>query len=500
MINMLNDYIRAIISLLIKNIWRWRWRLSLVAFLVTGSLTIAVLYGSIIRQESTDSLAQIRSLNLPFEAMVILQDGQPAKDIAKYEIGTFTIPVIDKNTGGISKHLYDSCVITSYLNVLSATVQSPLGEIEIWGLVQVEDFFELGDWKLEGETPTDLTDLWLPTTYKDQYHLKIGDEIQLTYINQNGVKVSDIFTICGFGTGGYDLESPIITMSAVQTIARQTEPNLQLLTITNLSNMNDYNRFIERMDNIYPDSNLVFGQLPQELWKSLMGAVQSPSNWVILLVFLFLSIAVLTISLMTFFERKRELAVLKAIGVSNGQVGLVVFLEYFLSGLAGYVSGVVTVLFVNQIFWGEELAIAEMLPQLFSRYGLYTLVFLILAVLYPILLVRIATVNQLLFSRSIPLVVKRHSSILSPSVDWRQEMQENNVSMLKLVVADGKLLSTLLKNPGEMVKKGEVVAIMTSFAGFYYQEWLSPCDGKIVSFDVNNGKLVFKPAEEAETT
>lgn len=500
MINTLNDYRSAIKSLLVKNIWRWRWRLSLVAFLVTGTLTIAVLYGSIIRQESTGSLEQIQSLDLPFEAMVILKNNQPVKDLTSFEIGTYIRTVADKNTWAGYKNIYETCVITSYLNLLSTIVQSPLEEIEIWGLEQIEEYFKLGNWNLEGEIPTDSTDLWIPTGYKEQYHLNIGDEIQLTYFNNYNVKISKTFVICGFGSGGYDLETPIVTISAAQSIANQTMPNIQLLTIPNLYDMNDFSRFIDRMESIYPESNLVFGQSPQELWKSLMGAVQSPSYWVIMLVFLFLSIAVLTISLMTFFERKRELAVLKAIGVSNGQVGFAVFSEYFLSGLTGYVSGIVIVFVVTRIFWGEDTGIAIMLPQLFLRYGLYTLAFFILAVLYPILIVRIASVNQLLFSRSIPLVVKQHTCILNPSADWKQEMQENNVYMHKLVVADGKLLSSLLKYPEETVKKGEVVAIMTSHAGFYYQEWLSPCDAEIVSFDVNNGKLVFKPLEDTVTT
>ena len=36
---------------------------------------------------------------------------------------------------------------------------------------------------------------------------------------------------------------------------------------------------------------------------------------------------------------------------------------------------------------------------------------------------------------------------------------------------------------------------MSSIAGFYYQEWLAPCDGVIQSFETANGKYVIQPED-----
>src|SRR5450756_259307 len=114
-------------------------------------------------------------------------------------------------------------------------------------------------------------------------------------------------------------------------------------------------------------------------------------------------------------------------------------------------------------------------------------------VLYPILVAKLATVNQLLYARDIPLVISHYDHLINPTPEALEREQAENVHLLRLEVADGKMIATLLKNPGEHVKKGEVIAMQSSLFGFRYQEWFSPCDGTVESFLPSNGYYAIKP-------
>lgn len=486
-----NKFFHSVGKLLLRNMIRWKWRLGLVAFLVAGSITISVLYGSMMHQASELSLNQVKPLHLPFDVMVILDEGQVPRTSFDFVLGTYRY----EETSGVLRGRTVSVPITvqHFENALAVEIQSPMGIIEVWGIESSKGIFRSDIWNTEGSWPKDHKDIWFPIAYREKYDLNLGDSISVSYQDRYGVRTRETLFICGFGSSGSDLERPQVTLQTAQRMSGHKTPNRQFLNSLTFDKLTDWNLFFLRMEQAYPGSTIIFEQLPQVQWQDLMGAIQSPGKWVLLLVFMFLAVAVLTISLMTFLERKQELAILKTLGMSNEQLSVTLFFELLLFGILGYALGVVLVIVISQVVWNQTLDQGSIFFLLFTQHGALTFVFFCFAVLYPLLLAKIASVNQLLYARDIPLWVARYDRVPSPPTDWLQEMNNEHVLMLKLTVVDGKLLSALLKNVGEPLKKGEVVAFMYSLAGFYYQEWFSPCDGTIVSFQETNGKLIIEP-------
>jgi len=247
------------------------------------------------------------------------------------------------------------------------------------------------------------------------------------------------------------------------------------------------------MEAMFPGATFIYQQLPLVQSGILMSAILGPGQWLLLLVFLFLGVGILTISLMTFLERKQELAVTKAMGISNFQLTAVLFLEQALAGFAGFVIGISLVLGFTQVSTLLNGLTAKSWSVLIQKNGGLTALVFILSVLYPILVARRATVNQLLYARDIPLIIRHYDHLISPTPEALEREQAENLHLLRLEVADGKTAVAILKKPGEHLKKGEVVAMQSSLFGFRYQEWLSPCDGTVESFQPSNGYYAIKP-------
>ena len=480
----------SIQHMLLRNLWRWRWRLGLIALLVAGSVSIGVLYGGMLQKAHADSIEKIEPLHLQYDILVILADNQAPR--TQFEtLGSYRY----ETQGGVYRGRTSEVPITikKVEDVHAITLQTPLGLWEVWGVNSANSILQAKDREILGEWPAEISDLWIPKSYQEEFHLDIGDEIPMIYVDSYGVKKEFQFKICGVGQQSFDLEKPQISLKTSQYISGVSRVNRQLLQADNFKYMNNWPMFSTKMDQMYPGGMFVYEAMPQIQWQGLMKEVQSPGQWVLLLVFVFMAVSVLTISLMTFLERKQELAVLKTLGISNLQLSAILFLELFIAGMLGFSVGVLLVssfsLLQPDYFENSGVSIL----QLLINNGFLTIAFFIGAVLYPLLLAKVASVNQLLYAREIPLVVTQYDHMISPPLDWIREMQKEKVHILKMAVIDGKSLSVILKFPGEHVKAGEVVAFMSSYAGFYYQEWLAPCDGIVQSYEVSNGKFVIQP-------
>jgi len=480
----------SIHHLLMRNLWRWRWRLGLIALLVAGSVSIGVLYGGMLQKAHTESIDKVEPLNLQYDILVILANNQAPR--TQFDtLGSYRY----ETQGGVYRGRTTEIPITIQKaeEALAVSLQSPFGLWEVWGVESSNGILQAKDQEILGVWPKKIGDLWIPRSYQEEYNLQIGDEIPLIYVDSNGIKKEYRFQISGIGQLEFDLEKPQISMESSKRISGLNKANRQLLLADNFKYVNNWPMFSTKLDQMYPGGTYIYEVMPQIQWDGLMKTIQSPGQWVLLLVFVFMAVSVLTISLMTFLERKQELAVLKTLGISNFQLSAVLFLELFISGILGFFAGVLVVsaFSVTQPSFFANTGVSVL--RLLGINGLLTTSFFISAVLYPLLLARVASVNQLLYAREIPLVVARYDHIVSPPLDWIREMQENKLHMLKMTVIDGKSLSVILKNPGEHVKAGEVIAFMSSYAGFYYQEWLAPCDGNVQSFETSNGKYIIQP-------
>ncbi|HZW48550.1 MAG TPA: FtsX-like permease family protein [Bacillota bacterium] len=481
----------SIFALTFKNMKRWRWRLGLMTLLVAGSMCITILYGGMLQSNAASGKYYTKSLNLPYNVMVILAENQTPKMTGFNAIGSYTVVTDYGSSRGKSSSInitLDACELAT-----AFTGRSQYGEWGILGIDPKTEIFVFDEAQIEGACLSKSGDLLLPEEIATKYDLGLGDTIGITAFSPYQTKITRDFTVKGIFATDYDLQMPLILQSDVTGLTGQKQANREFLLSKNFGKLTNYALFLIRMETMFPGAAFIYQQLPMVQSEILMSAILSPGQWLLLLVLLFLGVGILTISLMTFLERKQELAVIKSMGISNFQLTTVLFLEQALAGFTGFVIGISLVLsstHVSDLLSGLS---ARSLRVLIQKNGALTTLVFMLSVLYPILVARRATVNQLLYARDIPLIISHYDHLINPTPEALEREQTENVHLLRLEVADGKTVVAILKNPGEHVKKGEVVAMQNSLFGFRYQEWLSPCDGTIESYHPANGYYAVKP-------
>ncbi len=481
----------TVFALTFKNMKRWRWRLGLVTLLVAGSICITILYGGMLQANAAAGKNDTQSLHLPYDIMVILDEKQAPKTSGFNSLGSYSLTT----SSGMNRNQSVSINITidRYELATAFTGRSQYGEWELLGIDPDTQIFVYDETQITGASLSRSGDLLLPQAIAAKYDLVLGDTIRLTAFNAYQSKTTQDFTVKGIIATQYDLQMPLILQSDAAALSGQKQANREFLLCKSFDKLSNYELFLNRMEVMFPGAAFVYQQLPLVQSEILISAIQSPGQWLLLLVLLFLAVGILTISLMTFLERKQELAVSKSIGISNWQLTAVLFLEQALAGLFGFLIGVGLVLAFLQVSDLLDGLPADRLRLLIAKNGLLTLLVFLFSVLYPILVARLATVNQLLYARDIPLMISHYDHLSNPTPEALEREQAENVHLLRLEVADGKVVSALLKNPGEHVKKGEVVAMQSSLFGFRYQEWLAPCDGTVDSFQAANGFYAIKP-------
>lgn len=73
---------------------------------------------------------------------------------------------------------------------------------------------------------------------------------------------------------------------------------------------------------------------------------------------------------------------------------------------------------------------------------------------------------------------------------------EEKLHVMRIEVHDARLQGMLVKQPGDLVKRGETVFLSTFFAGLGLTEYCSPVDGTIVSIDTVTGTVVIREFPE----
>lgn len=483
--------ISVILALTFKNIIRWRWRLGLMTLLVAGSTCITILYGGMLQSNAASGKNNTESLHLPYNVMVILGENQTPKVTGFNTLGSYAVAA----SNGMNRSMSASINITIDTCELATAFagRSQYGEWEILGIDPKTEIFAFDETQIEGTFLKQSGDLLLPQETAAKYDLVLGDTVSITAFNSYQSKTTRDFTVKGIVATDYDLQMPLILQSDVTALTGQKQANREFLLSKNFDKLSNYDFFRSRMEVMFPGAAFIYQQLPMVQSEILMSAILSPGQWLLLLVLLFLGVGILTISLMTFLERKQELAVTKSIGISNFQLTAVLFLEQALAGLTGFVIGVSLVFGFAQVSDLLSSLSTRSLRVLVQKNGVLTTLVFMLSVLYPILVAKLATVNQLLYARDIPLVISHYDHLINPTPEALEREEAENVHLLRLEVADGKMIAALLKNPGEHVKKGEVIAMQSSLFGFRYQEWLAPCDGTVESFQPSNGYYAIKP-------
>ena len=484
-------------GLLVKNMMRWRWRYLSVAFLLALAFNLFVLYASFTISSRSDAIEGV--LDLPYDALVVARSGETIlSDTELYNALPFNVY--------LGANIKYEKIILAKEEAVSLRVNSRYGALSLLGL-EGNLHYNAETMELEGRFLIDSGEIIIPRFLAEREGLLLGDTIELSSQERfYGLRYKS-FTVVGI-YDGFDLQPALVGLEDGMALTQDGKINACLFTYDRNerppygveTDAEGLAWFLKWLKSIYPHAIVIEAFTPMQVGETVLTDSQGSEWGILALIVTFFFVGILTISVTTYLERRHEYASLKCIGISNRQISILYLLEYSFSMVLGLFLGFLFLsVLTMQINWFKDLGLASLLPiYLVAIFGL--LITLYLAILYPLLTLRIASVNQLLFARIIPL---RHISLDhmdSPDTELVYQERAENVRILK-AYADGESNheTLFLKQVGDQVKRGETIAISESFFGYIIHEWRAFCDGKVLFIIKTNGVIIIKPCDlEAE--
>ena len=468
----------------VQNSLRWRWRLATIALMVALSFSLHVLYGAYLTGISSSGQAAVQTLETRYyDAMVVLAEGQ---SIVSRD--ALPLPMFRRNLYGHAEEAQ------------SLLADSNIGALEILGLQEDSTFFVFPETELHGASIAQAGELVLPSDYAKNAGLNIGDKVVLS-ARQNPKRVFLDVTLVGTYESNVSITPALAHISDVSFLRGVDSSNRYLVNYNrNTEELNDplaLQYLVEWMHNAYPGATILSNIAPSSMAQALLTRILSPGNGLLLLIFAFAGIGTLTVAFMTFLERRREIAALKSVGLSNNQMVALLGLEYLYAASAGLLCGV---LIVGAMFlrfpWLQ--AVGTHLRGLALQGALSACIIMAAALAFPVATACVATVNQLLFARTIPLHTVRTNHMTTPE-GWLVLLeQQENLRILRFPTSVEQEDFICYKTQGDTVKRGEVVASMESMGGLQIHEWASWCDGIVTDSGEHTHIFIIAPLKDDE--
>ena len=444
-----------------QNLQHWRWRHITIALLIALNFCISVVFNSSITLDLEERQHQTRSITTAyFDAMLWLVEGQ-------------SVPF----RGTMFMYADQTGIGRAHSNI---------GEITLLGMAPVRYGFNLCEDDLHGREVQHDGEIVLPSSIAIEYALDLGDMVEAVVFTELAPRYRDLIVV-GIYNAEMDYPPCLISLNDVRELFGLRQPNCLVVvsSIPGATLSQDMASIIRTRNTYYAGAAMIYNELPLELVTNQQHAMKRPSLLLQFMVQLFTGIAVFTMLAMTFMERRKEYATLKSIGMAEKQMLGLAIGEYLVGEISGLIIGWLIILMLSpSLQWSRMLEIASI-----ARMGwlatVSNLLILALAMAFPLLTTIVASVNQLLFTRNIPLIVRRMSDVDRDNVWSRQRQVDEGVRLLVLPENVGKLDCLVLRSIGDRVKQGETLAIQENWGGFYVRQWIAPCDGVII--DLNSG-------------
>ena len=470
-------------SLLFDNMKRWRWRLLTIAFVVALSACISVLFGSYSESEVVSTGTTMPRLELPyFDVMVQLKTGQ--RPLEQDEMPPTR---------------YQRSIYGHAEAAHSTTSSSVMGLQEMLGLTDDSAFFAIDAKDLQGRHPQNMAELLVPQNLAVEYDVHVGDSLAFVFPWEREGIATDMSIVGIYAEQGF--YAPLICRldDFVAIISMQT-PNRYLINYDREAALQDKDELQglrslqEWLAVAYPQAVQLSSLTPERLQSTIQRQSFDDQGNMLTFVLLFMAIAVFTITLMTFLERRGEWATLKTIGIDKGQITMLMLAELLCATLLGWGIGCFASWILSaQLNWTSQFSPDFFLGQVLTV-GWQSFAIVGICAAFPLATVRVASVAQLLYDRTIPLRRSRTNVLerATPDLVYRERL--DNVRVLQLPI-DGDVLH--FKKVGDEVKEGEIVAQRLSLSGYALQEWAAFCTGMVIEFN-EGGLMVIRPdAEDA---
>jgi len=231
-------------------------------------------------------------------------------------------------------------------------------------------------------------------------HLKLNAKIQLNFTNINANQISKNFKVCGIFKAGDDAFDGYTVFTPMRVIEKLTNQHLIHEIIIKVSETNTPENVAIELNKIIKD-NLV------EDWKTRFPEVayglqmMDSTMYILMSIIVFaLLFGIINTLMMSILERKREIGVLLAIGMSKSNIRRMIVLESIIYGIIGAPIGILLGFLTMQYFgafgldlsaFGEgmeafgydPIIYLSVAPKYYLIYAIYIISATIVGGLYP---------------------------------------------------------------------------------------------------------------------
>lgn len=451
----------------LQNVWkltrrrlRHGWRIHLSALVLTAFTCAAyLLYQSYLQQVGATFSQQVSRLELISDVYLDLPEERQIADLVK-------------PTGSWRSRPYPQLVAAAR-RLKAAT---PLGELEVMA-IQPQPAY--------GGPHPEPGQIIVADSMAEHLGLQVGQQLDLYFAEANQTLlavVSDTYSVSPYAAAA------IIDAAWLAGELGSYGYNRFLFNLPGDLQPDDARTVLQRF---YPDGLVIDQNWPVLYAQYSVDDAYSSMSGVLLLVFVFLGLGVLTALLLSFLDSKRELSVLKSVGLTPGELWGLFTGAGLVTAAGGIVLGIGLTIAGSRLMMlrGVNLPIsAGSLPGMLA----YTTLAYATAIALPAGLARRATVNQLLFDQPIPLL-----SCQVTGLRRRHPVYEAKIAQgwqfLRVDVIDGKIQGFVFKRLGDRVKKGEVVAYAPGWWGLTYTEFVAKIDGTVQMWTEEIGIMGIKP-------
>ena len=477
-----------------KNMMRWRWRYIAIAVLLALACTLFVLYSVFLQVPQSEGV--LEKLSLPYDALVVAEPG--GRMLSATEVFN-ELPVAAVWPSLVR---YEGMVL-SLEEAVSLSVNSSVGPFNVLG-ISTNLHYRPELLNLEGSYFHEPGEIVLPRALAEREGLRLGDTIELS-------SQSSVFWVPGLryhtftlvGTyDAYDIQPALVHIEDAKLLTHNGAVNAGIFRYNRSAHPSHIQQepeklawFMAWLRGVYPKASILEPLTPVQVSDAMLKRIYQPGQGILALILLFAFVGMLTVAVMTYLERRKELAALKCVGMSNRQLMRLLCMEFGSACLLGLMLGILVIMILSsQISWLSEIGVEVLAWHTLMACCLLA-VALVLAILYPLITLQVASVNQLLYGNRIPLRTVYSDHMEHPDLALVYREREENVRILRLFVADEERSEVLvLKSVGDSVKQGETIAISESFFGYVVHEWRAYCDGHIYSLE-ENGVLSIRPSD-----
>ena len=426
-------------QLALRNLWHWRTR-TIILVCLTALAVASYLATSMFTAETMAGLVPAADLGLSDLIVVELSDwsylqtrflDDPlAVEIPRTETRLRAL-VTDEPDGELALLLANPAIEHCYVT-RRVTLQWPWGTDELLSApVELIDEILPPSSLAAGRWPASPAEVALPADVAGRSGLAVGDNVAYTAIDPSTAAVSTgtlelvglyrpehpfFAGAVGWLPGRYPASYLTSTQDHYPRVLAAIEPNMYVIRISQGAGATQIAHWLRETGYIdsdgcwhfherYPTVRLWNDAIAGDALMTGVGAQTTALGGIILLSLSFVGVGALTMFLLGFLDRRREIAVLKAVGFGGTDIAAVFGLEVVYTGLAGLAVGCLMSYGLLSGWLGRALPGAMVV-----RAAVVTLVVLGLAALLPIAMAGAATVTELLVGRKVIAVFRQRVS------------------------------------------------------------------------------------------